>query len=210
MITHNRFEYTKKAVEALMNVRGCLPFIFDNASTDGTAEWLRELKPIKSGRGIRLPLIYFSKGNVGISGAINFFLSQTQTYDFVAKCDNDTILPADWVEKMMPHMKYADIVQSKHAIIKATHPEGWKGFTRGMERKNGLLYNHFVGGSGVMMRRAVLTEMPTVKWVLGPWREWQKQNPKVTKAFCEDVEIKLLDEHGYGDYPEYYAKTGRI
>jgi hypothetical protein len=43
------------------------------------------------------------------------------------------------------------------------------------------------------------------------WRQFQKDNPKLKKAFCTDVEVELLDGAGdYKDYPEYYRETGRI
>jgi hypothetical protein len=41
------------------------------------------------------------------------------------------------------------------------------------------------------------------------WREYQRQNPGIRKAFVPSVSIKLLDENGYEDYPEYYKQTGR-
>jgi glycosyltransferase involved in cell wall biosynthesis len=204
MITHNRLSYTKKAVEALMNVRHCLPFIYDNNSTDGTSEWLDSFnfRP-------RYPMIYFDHKNSGISGAMNMFLDRMSNYDVLGKCDNDTILPPDFVEKMLPYMRYADMIQAKHHIIKETDPEGWTGFTRNMKREHGLLYHHFIGGSGILFKRQYVDRLPETKKVLMPWREFQKQNPNLKKAFVPTVEIKLLDEHGYSDYPEYYKQTGR-
>lgn len=205
MITHNRLAYTKKAVEALMSVRHALPFIYDNGSTDGTSEWLDSFnfKP-------RIPILFFDTRNSGISGAMNLFLSRMSNYEVLGKCDNDTILPPDFIEKMAPYMKYADMIQAKHHIIKETDPNGWEGFTRNMKKENGVLYHHFIGGSGILFKREFVNELPETKKVLLPWREFQKQHPELKKAFVPSVEIKLLDEHGYSDFPEYYKKTERI
>lgn len=205
MITHNRLAYTKKAVEALMNVRHALPFIYDNGSTDGTVEWLDDynFKP-------RLPMMFFDSKNSGISGAMNLFLERMHNYDVLAKADNDTILPPDFIEKMLPYMKHADMIQAKHHIIKETDPDGWEGFTRNMHKANGLLYHHFIGGSGILFKRKFVDKLPDTKKVLMPWREFQKANPHLKKAFVPSVEIKLLDEHGYSDFPEYYKQTGRV
>lgn len=204
MITHNRLEYTKKAVKSLMEVRGILPFIFDNGSTDGTVEWLKfqDFYP-------KLPRMFFSKENLGISGAMSFFLQETVNYEVCGKIDSDTIVEPDWCEKMLPFLKHADLIQSKHHIIPATNPEGWEGFTRNMKKKNGLYYHNFIGGSGILFKRDLVNSIPETESKIMGWREFQKQNPNLVKAFVPSVEIKLLDEHGYTDYPEYYKQTGR-
>lgn len=204
MITYNRLEYTKKAVESILNVRGVIPYIFDNNSTDGTKGWLKSINSYKL-------KLYFSNKNAGISGAMNYFLDQTKDFNVCGKIDSDTIVTPDWCEKMLPFMKYADMIQSKHHIIPATDPNGWEGFTKNMKKKNGLLYHTFIGGSGVLFKRDLVDSLPETEQVLMPWREFQKQNPKLVKAFVPSVEIKLLDQDGYPKkYEEYYKATGRI
>jgi hypothetical protein len=79
------------------------------------------------------------------------------------------------------------------------------------EISEGLYLHNFVGGSGIIIRRSCIKEpLPKTDWILGGWFDWQLKHPEVKKAFYEGVEIKLLDEKGYGDYPEYYKSTKRL
>lgn len=211
MITHNRLEYTKKALAALVESDCAEIFLIDNGSTDETRSWIYEnfaWEPdefIDSDKKIKP---FEGQGN-SIASAMNLFLRHSKT-EYLIKIDNDTIIPPDFCARMMPHMRYADIVQAKHPIIKATDPGGWEGFTKNMKRENGLLYNHFVGGSGIIFKRDKVKLIPETEWVIGGWRQFQREHPELKKAFCEDVEIELLDAHGYDDYPEYYKKTRRL
>lgn len=201
MITYNRLEYTKKAYAALMKCKDVFPFIIDNGSTDGTQRWLQD-------QGDEITMI-LSDTNHGIAPAMNVFLRDTKPYPVVGKIDNDTILPEDFIDRMLPFMEFADIIQAKHHVIKSVHPEGWEGFTRTMRAADGLLYNHYVGGAGILFKRPLVNKIPTTDWKLGGWRLFQKENPELIKAFVPSVEIELLDAHGYGDYPGYYKETGR-
>lgn len=202
MITHNRLEYTKKALASLLQADNVQVHIFDNASTDGTQKYLQSL-PDKI-------TMWFSTENHGIATAMNVFLKETKGVPVVGKVDNDTIIPKDFIEKMYPSLTFTDIVQAKHHIIPATNPKGWAGFTENMKKKHGLYFHHYVGGSGVLFRRDLVNLIPVTENKIMGWREFQKQHPNLKKAFNPDVEIQLLDEHGYGDYPEYYKETGRI
>lgn len=207
MITHNRLEYTKQALEALFNSKGVEIYIIDNASTDGTVEWLKT-QPLNI-----LYRTLFQKKNTGIAGAMNSFLLKTRENKYAGKVDNDTIVPADWTVKLLEALiaNKLDIVQAKHHIIPATHPEGWDGFTRGMKQPSpGVFLNHFVGGSGILFRRSAVNYIPQTEWVLEGWRQFQREHPELRKAFCDHTEIQLLDQHGYEDYPEYYKQTKRL
>lgn len=202
MITWNRLEYTKRALDALLKADDVFLHIFDNGSTDGTQKYLEELP--------NQVTMWFNAENSGIAMAMNVFLKETNGFPIVGKVDNDTIIPKNFIAKMKPHLEHADIIQAKHHIIPATHPLGWEGFTHNMKRENGLIYNHYVGGSGVIFKRNLVKLIPQTDNKIMGWREFQKQNPDLKKAFAPDVEIKLLDEGGYGDYPEYYKETGRL
>lgn len=212
MITMNRLSFTKKALKALVK-SDCGPiYIFDNASNDTTVEYLYNLQ---CENYFKEDTVIITNGeNIGIAGAMNYLLGETKGYQYCVKCDNDTILPPDFCARMLPHMKYADLVQAKHPIIKATNPNGWEGFTKNMKRANGLLYHTFVGGSGLMFRRSVVNHIPETESLIMGWRLFQTQHPELRKAFCEDVEIELLDSEDRGGYPEeykeYYLKTGRM
>lgn len=211
MITWNRLSFTKKALYALLQVKDALPFIIDNGSTDGTDEWLKEIRTVSDAR----PTMFFNDDNKGIASAMNQFLSWTKNYTYCGKIDSDTIVEPDWLERMLPHMKHADIVQSKHAIIPATHPGGWDGFTAPMKKANGLIYNHYCGGSGILFHRKKVNSIPETEWKLGGWRRFQELNPGLRKAFAPDVSIELLDTNENGtnypkEYESYYKETGRL
>ena len=204
MICYNRLDYTKQAFEALKASDCGTILLVDNGSTDGTRDWA--MQQVSS----RVLVSINQTGVNTIANAMNHFLHTFKNVDYCIKVDNDTIIPPDFCALMFKHMAHADIVQAKHYIIPETHTDGWAGFTKHMTRKNGLLYHHFVGGSGIMFKRSVITTIPETDWAIGGWRAWQRRYPDIKKGFCEDVKIKLLDEHGYGDYPEYYKQTGRL
>ncbi len=204
MLTYNRLEYTKQSLEALINCNNTVPFVIDNGSEDGTVEYLREKY---SGH---IPII-FNGENMGIAFAMNQFLASTADRPIVGKIDNDTLVERDWCNRMLPYLEHADIIQSRHHIIPATCPGGWNQFVSKMRFKDGLYFNHYVGGSGVLFRRDKVTKLiPETENKIMGWRRFQAENPQLVKAFVNDVEIKLLDDHGYGDFPQYYKETGRI
>lgn len=203
MIAFNRLSYTKKALQALIESDCSIILVVNNGSTDGTEKYLNSINNFRVS-------VYHNKGKNSIAAAMNLFLNLSDEYKYCIKVDNDTIIPKDFCKRMLPYMEYADIIQAKHHIIPATNPGGWEGFTKNIKTiENGLLYYHYVGGSGIMFKRSVVDTIPETGEPLGGWRHFQRLHPELRKAFVPDVEIKLLDEHGYEDYPEYYKLTGR-
>ncbi|GAH87564.1 unnamed protein product, partial [marine sediment metagenome] len=95
MITWNRFEYTKQAINAILkNTEN--PFkliIIDNNSTDGTKKYLKGLKDK------RIQIIYLEK-NTGLVPPMNMFFRKFSLHRYVAKVDNDTIVSKDWLSKL--------------------------------------------------------------------------------------------------------------
>lgn len=203
MITYNRLAYFKKALDALFNSKNRIVYIIDNGSTDGTREWIQG-QPWKVAWNVRLNDI-----NIGIAGAMNQFLEATRNYFIVGKIDDDTIIPSDFINRMLLHMEKADIVQAKHKLIEASGVGTFDEWTAKMPADGALRFNHFVGGSGILFKRQLVNRIPETEWKLGGWRQFQRNHPELKKAFATDVEIELLDEHGYEDYPEYYKQTGR-
>lgn len=210
MLTLNRFEFAKQAIESALNIRGISLFVIDDGSNLKNQKLLHELLQ-EHYKTFRRPRYYFFPKTEGIASRMNFFLELTEGSQYCGKIDSDTICQPDWAEKMLPFMEHADMIQSKHHIIPATHPDGWEGFTLNMTLKNGLLYNHFIGGSGIIFNREKVQYIPETEWKLGGWRKFQLENPELKKAFVPSVEIKLLDETGYPEqYKSYYQQTGRL
>jgi glycosyltransferase involved in cell wall biosynthesis len=84
--TRDRLEYTKRTFAGLKKFG--YPFdhyILDNASTDGTVNWLRTYK-----KNVKNTHLFKSKVNLGISKSKNFLLGKIgNKYDYIMKLDND-------------------------------------------------------------------------------------------------------------------------
>ncbi|HTD94612.1 MAG TPA: glycosyltransferase family 2 protein [Chitinophagaceae bacterium] len=208
MITYNRLEYTKRALAAALESDFDKVIVIDNGSTDDTVDWLQRQDHPKL-------FVKFHNGESStIASAMNRFLYITQRCHVVGKVDNDTIIPNNFVNRMISGLQVADIVQAKHPILKATHPDGFDAWVKTMPSQGCVRFNHFVGGSGILFKRDIIDEVPETDWALGGWREFQRRKPLLKKAFVTDVEIQLLDtdENGadYSKYPEYYTETRRL
>lgn len=209
-ITFNRLNYTKISLKYLLE-SGCNNIIIiDNNSTDGTVEWLNGINDRK------IKKIIFNKSNLGVARAMNQFIKICSSYTLLAKVDNDTLVPLDWLVYLESAMNVVDIVQAKHPILKETYVLG---FDEWMKTKkflgSGLYESRTVGGSGILFKRIMINEIPITDWILGGWNEWQYKHKEVKKAFSINVEVKLLDmyengEPNYSEYEDYYKKTGRI
>jgi GT2 family glycosyltransferase len=211
--TYNRLAYTKKSLKSLYNSLTGKIYIIDNGSTDGTQEWLKKLKKDK-----RLEII-LNKKNGGISGAMNQFFEITKNEEYVGKVDNDTIVRSDWLYNllMIANYRQIDIVQARHSILNPVYDtfEEWTSILKQDEKNSHVFYSKFVGGSGVVVKRnKILKPLDDTKWVLGGWTKLQEDNSHLIKAFCDNVNIELLDmkednEPDYKKYPEYYKEVKR-
>ena len=91
VVTYNRLEYTKKTIERLLSDTDDFDlYIWDNASTDETPEYLKD--------GLsdpRIQEVILSKENVGQTGAMNYAWSKTKA-QLVGKLDNDCLVTPGW------------------------------------------------------------------------------------------------------------------
>lgn len=183
MITHGRLEYTKLAVEAMLkSAYSALQFvIWDNASRDGTREWL--LQRTKGDERIRLIL---SNRNVGIVHPMNSVWGDAIT-PLVAKIDNDTVVPATMLERLASvclkhrdigvvsgcHFHERDLNGSLSILSHQSHPQ-----------LDQILRQPHVGGCAVMMRRATFvkhgripgrTHASNLSFVESGWTEYQRK-----------------------------------
>ena len=89
MVTYNRLEFTRQSLDALL-LNTNFPYVLtivDNASTDGTREYLKEQKH----RGIIKNLVLLDE-NVGVAKASNLAWSVEPEADFYLKLDNDIVI----------------------------------------------------------------------------------------------------------------------
>lgn len=217
--TYNRLEYTQKTLPKLLESKCGTVMLVDNCSTDGTQDWLRQFWERNPKYHSKLQLFRHDK-NKGVVGAMNTFFEKTKHEEYVAKVDNDTIVPNEnWLRDLLKMANYRniDILQAKHPIWHNTYEtfDEWMKDLRQDDKNSHIFYSPFVGGSGVVIRRyKIKTDIPASGWVLGGWTAFQEHNKDLLKAFCDNVEMKLLDmkkdnEADYDKYPDYYKEVGR-
>lgn len=95
LVTHNRLEYTKKSISRLLEDHSeeFDLYLWDNASTDGTQEYLKNLKDPRIAETI------LSKNNQGQTGAMNYVWSKTKA-ELIGKLDNDCLVTPGWTRIM--------------------------------------------------------------------------------------------------------------
>ncbi|MCX5811622.1 MAG: glycosyltransferase [Proteobacteria bacterium] len=92
-VTYNRLEYTKKSIVSLLNKDDdFLLYLWDNASTDGTQEYLKDIS-----KDSRVKEVVFHKENVGPTYALNYFWHKCDT-ELVGKVDNDCLVEPGWIK----------------------------------------------------------------------------------------------------------------
>ena len=95
VVTYNRLELLRQCVEALRTqTSSCDILIVDNASTDGTDQWLAS----------QPDLHYRNTGsNLGGAGGFNFGMrwAVEAGYDYVWVMDDDTLPQPDALEKLL-------------------------------------------------------------------------------------------------------------
>lgn len=95
-ITYNRLEYTKLALASVLAdpEENFSLTIWDNASTDGTVEYLKN-----NTSDNRIVDVIFSKENIGQIEAVNQIWSKSKA-DLLGKLDNDCIVTPGWTRKL--------------------------------------------------------------------------------------------------------------
>lgn len=98
VVTHNRRELLKQCVERLLiQTASCDVLVVDNASSDGTEEYLKNLKKEKKLRVIRSPRNLGGAGgfNLGIRKAVEY------GYEYIWMMDDDTLPRPDTLGKLL-------------------------------------------------------------------------------------------------------------
>ncbi len=95
-ITHNRLEYTKRALASVLAdaTEEFALTIWDNASTDGTIEYLK-----KEVNDHRISDVIFSKENIGQTAAVNEMWNKSKA-DLIGKLDNDCLVTPGWTRTL--------------------------------------------------------------------------------------------------------------
>lgn len=162
IVTYNRLEYTKKSLQHLLSSKSDFDlYIWDNASTDGTPEYLKEA--VKDPRIVETIL---SKENVGQTGAMNYAWSKTKA-ELVGKLDNDCLVTPGWTRILA---KAHEDIENLGAVACWHYPldefDEKAARKRGKIQKFGnhqILRHPNVCGSGFIMKQATYKEQ-------GPWK----------------------------------------
>jgi glycosyltransferase involved in cell wall biosynthesis len=162
-ITFNRLSYTKQTLPLLFE-RTKVPFkltIWDNGSTDGTVEYLEQLKDKH-----QIRRIMFNKINMGITPVTNMFWNSVET-EVVGKIDNDTEVCENWLEKLMEY------IETKERDLGAVSLPFWHLEECRLLEENENMYDKFilpynnqrllhvphVGGACYLIKKKVINEL---------------------------------------------------
>lgn len=150
MVTYNRRAYTERALETLWksSVADSEFVVWDNGSSDGTRDWLCN---VVAGRPNWTLIL--SDHNVGVVRPMNVVWSTART-PLVAKIDNDTLVPTDFVSSLSRRLLDADA--ESLGVLSGCHfrPEDVaEQIPQNGPADRALWRQSHVGGCAVMMRR---------------------------------------------------------
>jgi GT2 family glycosyltransferase len=100
-VTHDGLVFTRLCLESLLAGEPSIDFevvVVDNASTDGTPEYLRELAALDD--RVRVEL---STDNAGFAAATNRGVALSQG-DIIVLLNNDTMLVEPWLDRLVNHL----------------------------------------------------------------------------------------------------------
>ena len=105
VVTYNRLEMSKKCIASVINtvdIEKHSLYLIDNASTDGTIEWLKELK-------LAYPSInlIFSETNIGTARGLNLAWKLKEKNQACLKIDNDMVFNTQkWLDYCLDVLNY--------------------------------------------------------------------------------------------------------
>jgi GT2 family glycosyltransferase len=171
--TFNRIYYTKRTLPTLLGntIYPDLKItIVDNASTDGTREYLEQFK-----NHPKIEKIVYNKKNLGLSIPTNQFWAETNA-DLVAKVDNDTSVPYGWIEPLIEACSKSTKlgpVGAFHFLDTDFKEQNIKRLLVNIDGINIITQPH-IGGCSYIMRREIIQNVGPLKGTsVWGWTEWQ-------------------------------------
>lgn len=107
VVTWNNLDLTRQCLASVLRDTTYPAFeiiVVDNASSDGTVEYLTELAQ----REPRVKIVLNEK-NVGFAAANNIALRQIHDSAFVVLLNNDTVVPRGWLARLLRHARQPDV-----------------------------------------------------------------------------------------------------
>lgn len=221
LITYNRLEYTKRTVRAFWDTIDTPYYlvVVDNASTDGTQDYLRGLeKRNRIDKLILNPENYYpgKACNIGWTEGLEDYPLATH----LMRLDNDMHLAAGWDRAALEYFQKIPSmgqVGIEHEAIEADRALGYA------VTLNGKTFNTFpgnVGGPNIISRLAWekgarydespwSTEDPNVPAIQEDYRLSQtiKNMGFLVGHMTERLAWTFANRDNWADYPEYYRKT---
>ena len=218
MLTYDRFQYTKKSVAALLaNDFAFHLAIHDNGSTEpGMIDYLRGLKA--SDR--RVLDVHFAGENLGLPAPTNAFWERhIDSYPYLGKLDNDTLVPEDAVERLVDILDHCPRV----AVCHGHHWSGVNFPARRLVNVDGrlLLKAKWGGGCFYGIRSSVVRRFGRIGISYGKMGGWTRYQIKVRRKGWKVVyayplvRVRHLGEAAsgrpeeHGQYISYYGEIGR-
>jgi len=187
-VSFNRLAYTRESFESLLrntdweNVSTL--FVLDDASTDGTAEWLQSRidEWLRQDGGVET--VFYGDRFGGPVAAINWYLDHADPdedrTDRFAKIDNDMVVPPGWLPELLR-------ILTAHPELDIVGMEPMLGppepapFARRTLREA-----RHIGGKGIIRRRTFEGCRPRPRGKNGyfGFTEWQLRHPQITKAWA--------------------------
>ncbi len=206
-ITYNRLDYTKLALASVLadpSEKFSLT-IWDNASTDGTVEYLK-----KEVNDRRITDIVFSNENVGQKAAVNEVWGKSKA-DLLGKLDNDCLVTPGWTRKLA--QAHEDIAQL--GVLACWHypPEDFD-YKRAKHKiqqfgKHRILRHSWTCGTGLLIKRDIFRKIGPIlgRATTGYWRKMAMAGyvngfyyPLIYQEHMDDPKSKhshLKDEDSY-------------
>ena len=217
MVTHNRLEYTKQTLDNYLSTTTVPQFLIvvDNASTDGTQDWLR----MQSDKG-KINYILLNNKNYYPGAATNFGwakgLEIFPEATHLMRLDNDMAFAHGWSEVAK---QYFDKIPKLGQLGLDYGPMNDPEADRFDEEYNGMVINPYPGNVGgtMIMRKEIWAD--GIKYDTTPWSH-KTETPTAqedAKLSADIFAAKWKFGHStirlawtidkWEDYPEYYVKT---
>lgn len=162
MITFNRPQYTRLSLSRLCDTapKNARITVWDNGSSQETTAVIKKFES-----HIRVEQIIYHQTNARQIGPTNWFWQNSTDADFVSKVDDDCLVPENWCA----------VLQQAHLDVPAAGILGCWHFLPGdfnkemamqkIERlgQHQIMRNCWVGGSGYLMKRAVIDKIGYMK-----------------------------------------------
>lgn len=184
-ITHDRIGFSRLTLPHLLESGGYGDYsvtLVDNASTDGTREWLMSLTHP------RIANITLNDDNTSLRDVTNRFWRENMDSEFIGKVDNDTLIPTGFVGQAVRALRNPvklGPVGGMHfhpEDVAAVEASSYAHNLRRLPSGRRILVQQHLGGCCYVMRSGLLSQhglMRDMGYLKGGWTEYQW---KLTRA----------------------------